>query len=106
MLTSLVPSETELNIDVAQLAAKLGVTAILPKVLEMTRSVFPEARIEVEVEYDPEIADEVCLAIVVRSSIEDPHELVLLSSKWHQSLFESCPPYLASAFRLNTDWRP
>ncbi len=106
MLTSLVPSEIELAADVVQLAAKLGVTAFLPKVLEMTRSVFPDAQLEVEVEYDPEIAEEVCLAIVVRNTIDNPHELVQVSSKWHQRLFDSCPPYQASVFRLNTDWRP
>ena len=106
MPASLVPSDIELSADVMQLAAKLGVTAQLPPVLEMTRSVFPEARLEVEVEFDPEIADEVCLAIVVRSSIDDAHELVQVSSHWHRRLFDCCPPHLAPAFRLNTDWRP
>lgn len=106
MQTSLVPSEIELRADVVQLAAKLGVTAYLPKVLEMTQSVFPDARLEVEVEEDPEIADEVCLAIVVRNTIDDAHELVQISSNWHRRLYDCCPAHLASAFRLNTDWRP
>ena len=106
MLPSLVPSKTELSAEVVQLATKLGVTAILSNVQEMTRSVFPDARLQVEVEYDPENADEVCLAIVVRNTIDNPHELVQISSKRHRRLFDSCPPYLASVFRLNTDWRP
>ena len=106
MPTSLVSSEIELSADVVQLAAKLGVTAYLPKVLEMTRSVFPEARLEVAVEEDPEIADEVCLAVIVRNSLDDAHELFHVSSGWHRRLYDCCPPHLAPAFRLNTDWRP
>ena len=106
MPTSLVSSEIELSADVVQLAAKLGVTAYLPKVLEMTRSVFPEARLEVAVEEDPEIADEVCLAIIVRNSLDDAHELFQVSSPWHRRLYDCCPPHLTPAFRLNTDWRP
>ena len=106
MQISLVPSKIELPAGVVQLAAKLGVTGFLPKVMEMTRLVFPDARLEVEVEEDPEIADEVCLAIVVRNAIDDAHELVQISSHWHRRLYDCCPPHLASAFRLNTDWRP
>ena len=106
MPTSLVSSEIELPTDVVQLAAKLGVTAHLPQVLEMTRAVFPEARLEVEVEDDPEIADESCLAIVVRNSVDDAHELFQISSGWHRRLFDCCPAHLSAAFRLNTDWRP
>ena len=58
MPTSLASSEIEVSADVAQLAAKLGVTAFLPQVLEMTRTVFPEARLEVEAYQDHELADE------------------------------------------------
>lgn len=106
MPTSLVPSEIELTADIMQLAAKLGVSAYLPKVLAMTQSVFPDARLNVDIEHDPEIADEVCLAIIVRNSIDDAHELVRVSSNWHRRLYDCCPPHSASAFRLNTDWRP
>ena len=76
MPASLVSSEIELSADVVQLSAKLGVTAYLPQVLAMTRAVFSEARLEVEVEDDPEIADESCLAIIVRKSVDDAHEIV------------------------------
>ncbi len=106
MPSSLVPSEIELSADVERLAAKLGVAGDLPKVIEMTRSVFPDARLEVEVEEDPEIADELCLAIVVRNTIDDAHELVHVSAHWHRRLYDCCLPHLAPAFRLNTDWRP
>ncbi len=106
MPTSVVPSDIELTADVVQLAATLGVSAYVPKVLEMTQSVFPDAVLEVEKEHDPEIADEVCLAIVVRNSMDDARELFRVSSNWHRRLHDCCPPHLASSFRLNTDWRP
>ena len=106
MPTSLVSSEIELPTDVVQLATKLGVSAYLPQVLEMTRVVFPEARLDVEVEDDPEIADESCLAIIVRNSVDDAHELFQISCGWHRRIFDCCPAYLAAAFRLNTDWQP
>ncbi len=105
MLTSLVHSETVLNADVIQLAAKLGVTAILPKVLEMTRSVFPEARLEVEAYQDHELADEWWLVIVVRHQIDDPYELVAVTSDWHHRLFDCCPAHLAGAFSIDTSDR-
>ena len=106
MPTSLVSSEIELPTDVVQLATKLGVTAYLPQVLAMTRAVFSEARLEVEVEDDPEIADESCLAIIVRNSVDDAHELFQISCGWHRRLYDCCPAHLAASFRLNTDWQP
>ena len=106
MPASLVSSEIELSADVVQLATKLGVTAYLPQVLAMTRAVFSEARLEVEVEDDPEIADESCLAIIVRNSVDDAHELFQISSGWHRRLYDCCPAHLAAAFRMNTDWQP
>lgn len=41
-------TQMELSAEVIQLVAKLGVSAFLSKVLEMTQSVFPKARLEVE----------------------------------------------------------
>ncbi len=105
MLTSLVPSETKLSAEVVQLAAKLGVTAFLPKVLEMTRSVFPDARLEVEAYQDHELADEWWLVIVVRHEIEDPYELVAVTGGWHRKLFDWCPVHLAGAFSIDTSYR-
>ena len=106
MPTSLVSSEIELSADVVQLAAKLGVTAHLPQVLEMTRAVFPEARLEVEAYQDHELADEWWLVMVVRHSIDDPFELVVITSEWHRQLFDCCPAHLASAFSIDTSFRP
>jgi hypothetical protein len=98
-------SEIEFTPDVQQLAARLGVAAELPKVLEMTQDVFPDAAVEVAVEEDPEIADEVCLAIVVRTNVADGRELFQMARPWHRRIFECCRPDQASAFRLDTSWR-
>ena len=84
MPTSLVSSEIELPADVVQLAAKLGVTAYLPQVLEMTRAVFPDARLEVEAYQVHELAEEWWIIMVVRHSIADPLELVAVTSNWHR----------------------
>ena len=106
MLTSLVPSEIELSADVIQLAAKLGVTTYLPNVLDMTQSVFPEARVEVEAYQDHELANEWWIVVVVRHAIEDPYELVEITSSWHAQLCNCCPAHLASAFSIDTSFRP
>ena len=106
MTASLVSSEIELSADVVQLAAKLGVTAYLPQVLEMTRAVFPDARLEVEAYQDHELAEEWWIIMVVRHSIADPLELVAVTSNWHRQLFDCCPAHLASAFSIDTSFRP
>ena len=106
MSTSLVSLEIELSADVVQLAAKLGVTTHLPQVLAMTRAVFPEARLEVEAYQDHELADEWWIVMVVRHSIDDPFELIEITSEWHRQLFDCCPAHLASAFSIDTSFRP
>ena len=54
--------------EVDSLAEQLGVRAELPAVLAMTRCVFPEAVVSVEIDDDPEIANDFHLAIVVRAA--------------------------------------
>ena len=99
-------SEIELSTEVLELAERLGVRAELPKVLQMTSEVFPDGRLEVCIDEDPEIADEICLAIVVRTDIVDGGELFRLARPWHRRIFECCHPHKASSFRLDTSWRP
>ena len=96
-------AEIPLTSEVRELAARLGVAAELPRVLEMTREVFPNAAVEIDA--DPEIAEEVCLAVVVRTDIADGGELFRIARPWHRRLFECCHPRKASAFRLDTGWR-
>ena len=104
MSVTLLSPEIELSDDVVQFAETLGVTAYLPRVLEMTRSVFANVPLTLEVDEDPEIADEVCLSIVVQHSIADAHELFLVARGWHQRIFDCCPVQHVAAFRLDTGW--
>ena len=106
MSTSLAASEIELSAEVRELAAKLGVTDSLPAVLQMTREVFPEAHVEVEAYQDHELADEWWIVLSVRHAIDDPMEVVTTESNWHRRLFECCPAHLASAFSIDTSFRP
>lgn len=104
MSASLVFEEIELSSDVRELAARLGVTTQLRKVVTMTREVFPGAQVEVAIDEDPEIIDEVCLAIVVRTEINDANTLWQIARAWHQRIYECVDPFLAPAFRLHTGW--
>ena len=106
MPATLVPLQIELSADVIQLAAKLGVTAYVPKVLEMTRSVFPDALVEIEAYQDHELSDEWWIVVAVRHAIEDPHELVNVTCEWHRQLFDCCPAHLSRAFSIETSFRP
>jgi len=76
MSVALSSAEIPLTSEVRELAARLGVAAELPKVLEMTREVFPNAAVEINVDADPEIAKEVCLAVVVRTEVSCSESLV------------------------------
>ena len=106
MSASLVPDEVQLSSEVLDLAAKLGVTAELPKVLEMTREVFSDAWFEVEAYQDHEIATESWIVIVVHHAIDNPNELMRVTSEWHSRKFGCCPAHLAWGFSIDTDWRP
>ena len=106
MSTSVMSAEIEVPTEVLDLAAKLGVTAYLPAVLEMTRTVFPESHMAVETYQDHELADEWWIVIAVKHSIDEPMERVAVESNWHRRLFDCCPAHLASAFSIDTSFRP
>ena len=48
-------------LDVHAFAHEHGVGEQLPKVVEMTRRIFPDTPISVQIEDDPEIANDLCL---------------------------------------------
>jgi hypothetical protein len=92
--------------EVTALAAEQGVTAQLPAVLEMTRRLFPHARISVELDDDPEIANDRHILVVARgvpSSVEEASET---EWAWHRGIFECCPAPLACVFRLRLRTEP
>jgi hypothetical protein len=86
--------------DVLAFAAEQGVATYLPAVLEMTRQVFPEVPLSVQVEDDPEIANDRHLVIGVKAqNLGVPQALEALY-EWHRELFARCPAPLVCVFRL------
>lgn len=96
---------TEISSQVAEVAQQLGVHTQLPRVIAMTQSVFPGDPWRVEIDEDPEIANDIHLAIVVETRIGSVDELVDSQWKWHEQLFLCCPAPLAPVFRLSTESR-
>ncbi len=90
---------TEINV----FAMQLGIRAELPRVIAMTRGLFPGDAIRVEIDDGPEVPSDRHLAIVVRSTVESVDQLVATQWKWHERLFECCPAPLTSHFRLSTE---
>ncbi len=90
--------------DVDLLAEQLGVRAELPAIMAMTRHVFPGGKVSMEVEIDPEIANYVKLAVVVRLPPQDIKASVAAYQCWHRELPETCPASLATNFCLGMEF--
>ena len=97
------PTSAGISSEVVSLAEQLGVRAELPRVIAMTQAVFPGDAVRVEIDGDPEVADDRHLAIVVRATVDSVDQLVATQWKWHEQLFGCCPAPLASIFRLATE---
>ncbi len=95
----------DISPQVAEIAQQLGVQTQLPRVIAMTQAVFPGDRWRVEIDEDPEIADEIHLAIIVETQLGSVDELVDSQWRWHEQLFLCCPAPLAPVFRLSTESR-
>ena len=103
MTTPAISNALGLTSEVTAAAEQLGVTSELPQVIAMTQAVFPGDAVRVEIDDDPEIADDRHLAIVVRATAETVDQLVATQWKWHEQLFRCCPAPLTSFFRLATE---
>ena len=90
--------------DVDSLAEQLGVRAELPAIVEMTRCVFPEAEVSIEIDDDPEIANDFHLAIVVRIARFTGKASVDAYRRWHRELSDACPAPLKNVFRLSVEF--
>jgi hypothetical protein len=96
-LTNLVPPE------VAAFAGEQGVLSYLPAVMEMTQRIFPNSALKVQVEDDPEIANDRHLIIEVKAPDLDVAQGLERRFQWHRSLFASCPASLVCVFRLGLE---
>ena len=90
--------------DVESRAEQLGVQAELPAIIAMTRCVFPEAAVSVEIDDDPEIANDFHLAIVVRVARFTGQASVDAYRRWHRELSDVCPAPLKHVFRLSVEF--
>lgn len=90
--------------EVDSLAEQLGVRAELPAIVEMTRCVFPETVVSIEIDDDPEIANDFHLAIVVRAARFTGQASVDAYRRWHRELSDVCPAPLKHVFRLSGEF--
>src|SRR5262249_55073555 len=86
--------------DVAAFAAEQGVSNELPAVIEMTQRIFPDATLGIEVEEDPEIADERHILVNADEVNLSGTEALDKTWQWHRELFACCPAPLAPVFRM------
>jgi hypothetical protein len=86
--------------EVAAFAAEVGVTESLPRVLEMTRRVFPTARrLEVLLVEDAEVEDDWRIVFEVEGPLTW-QEAARAQDRWCRELFQCCPAAHACYFIL------
>lgn len=105
MSTTTFPEVMELSAEVAQVAKDFGVVEELHRVLAMTQRLFPDCPMRVEIDDDPEIANDRHLAIVVQDRIADVEEALAARWRWNAELFGCCPAPLAHVFRLGMEYQ-
>lgn len=96
--------EIEIEPAIAEVATRFGVDQLLPSVMAMTQDLFPDAPMRVEIDDDPEIANDQHLAIVVTRRFIDPASSVAEQNRWIDGLFECCPAPLAHHFRFAVEF--
>jgi len=89
--------------DVISFAAEQAVQAELPAVIEMTRRLFPHANLRVELDYDPEIAGDRHIVVLVRPGKMSVDQAVATRWQWHHGLLGCCPAPLLWVFRLGLE---
>ncbi len=96
-------ASVELSPEVLAFAEEQGVADYLPAVAEMTRRLFPNYPLTVQLEDDPEIANDRHIVMVVQAkNLEVPRALDA-TWDWHRGLFASCPAPLVCVFRLGLE---
>lgn len=106
MSTTTFPEVTEVSAEIMQVAKDFGVVEELHRVLAMTQRLFPDYPMRVEIDDDPEIANDRHLAIVVQDQISDVADALAARWKWSEQLFACCPAPLAHYFRLGMEYTP
>jgi hypothetical protein len=72
-------------------ALQHGLESYLPVLVAAARRIFPDARIEVHIEDDPEISGNEQIVFEVDENGRDAAEQVAAHQKWAEELARSCP---------------
>jgi hypothetical protein len=99
-------SSLNLPPEVIALAVGQEVDSYVPAVLKMTQRIFPNSIWSVEVDDDPEIANERHLVVAVQASSLSVSEALEARYQWHRELFACCPAPLVCTFRLGLELTP
>lgn len=105
MSTTTFPDVIELSAEIMQVAKDFGVVEELHRVLAMTQRLFPDYSMRVEIDDDPEIANDRHLLIVVQDRIADVKEALAIRRRWNGELFQCCAVPLAHVFRLGMEYQ-
>jgi hypothetical protein len=89
--------------EVSAFAAEQGLSAELQMVVDMTRRIFPDAAISVELDIDPEIASDRHIAVLASGVNLTVDQGMEASRSWHRELFHCCPATSAWVFRLGLE---
>ena len=103
-MSSATLSVIEVEPAIAELVARWGVAHELQAVIAMTQELFPDDPWRVEIDDDPEIANDRHLVIVVKRRFVDAASSVADQNRWIDGLFECCPAPLAHHFRFGVEF--
>ncbi len=84
-------------------AEEQGVADYLPGVLQMTQRLFPDSPLTVQLEDDPEIANDRHIVLVVKATNLEVSRALEERWQWHRGLFANCPAPLVCVFRLGLE---
>jgi len=89
--------------EVEAFAAREGVSPYLPAVLKMTNRIFPNSKVRLVLDEDPEIANDRHIVLEVKTEEMKVSEALDARYHWHRDLFANCPAPLVCVFRLGLE---
>jgi len=91
--------------EVLSFAAKCGIDAAVPKILQITKDVFPSAtEIRVFTENDWEDPNERALVFEVHVNRNDVSDIVEVHGRWSNGVSTSVPPSVVCPLVLAFEW--
>jgi len=90
----------EVSDEVRAFAQEKGVSAYLPGVVQMARVIFPQEKIIIRVENDPELSYNTQIVVNVGGECMSSSEMFALHLRWTGELMRNCPTTHAHVFCL------